>query len=157
LAASHANANLRITRVSCCAADAADEESNLPCSDRNGSRRKIDQSQKLCHYVRQQNIQNRMPARAGEMPAILLTMSHGEITGRWKSQLIDKVKTLLEMIRDSALWPPLNSFQRTVIEDDDEYDTPTPREHPAPLAPDRRFCYFFPRSSPVNFEHAARL
>jgi hypothetical protein len=70
-------------RVSCCAADAADVESNLPCSDRNGSRRKNDQNQKFCLHVQlKQTSQNLMPARAGEMPAILHNMPHGQITVR---------------------------------------------------------------------------
>ncbi len=66
--------------------------SNLPCSDRNGSRRKINQEKKLFPVQqRQETSQKRIPARAVEMPATLCHLSHGEIPGR-STRMIDKVK-----------------------------------------------------------------
>jgi hypothetical protein len=74
---------------------------------------------------------------------IVTQLQGSAVTGAVMRQCNALAGTLLEMIRDSALWPPLNSFQTTVIEDDDEYDTPTPREHPAPSPPTGDSVTFF--------------
>jgi hypothetical protein len=64
-------------------------EFNLPCSDQNGSRRKIDQDQMLFrHVLSQKTSQKQMPARAAEMLANVHHLPHGEIPGRRRTHLI---------------------------------------------------------------------